>query len=90
MKRRGWQWFGGVQVVGICCSLIPGLSFFRYFGGLLLLPGSLLPWLESELMKDPVSSHGTGSQVVILIAALVVNALTWRSVAQVLREQGLT
>jgi hypothetical protein len=87
MTRKGWLWFAGVQVVGIGCALIVTPSFFK--GGFLLLPGSLLPWMETEIMKNPGLSSGAG-EVLVLIAAIVVNALSWRSAAKILREQGLT
>lgn len=87
MKRRGWLWFGGVQVAGICVSLIGTSSVFEYVGGFLLLPGSLLPWLQTEFLHEPpVASRGVAYQMLVLIAAIIVNAFTWRSTAQALNE----
>jgi hypothetical protein len=85
MKRTGWLWFGGVQAVGICCSLIATPPLFQYFGAFLLLPGSLLPWLEGEVLKHPVSA-GLVPQLTLLIVALGANALSWRSAARILND----
>jgi len=87
MKRKCWLWFGSVQAVGICCLLIPA-SFFQYVGGFLLLPGSLLPFLLNAMMREPVL-HATSFRVVVVIAGIIANALSWRSTAQIVREQGL-
>jgi len=87
VKRKGWLWFGSVQMAGICL-LTPAPAFFRFVGGFLLLLGSLLPLLLSATMREP-ALHSTSFQVLVLIGGIIVNALSWRSVAKVVREQGL-
>src|SRR5262249_10819921 len=88
MKRKGWLWFGSVQAAGICCLLIPA-SFLQYVGGFLLLPGSLVPFLLSATMREPVL-HATSFKAAAGIAGIMVTALSWRSTAQIVRDQGLT
>jgi hypothetical protein len=87
MRRKGWLWFGSVQMAGVCL-LTPAPSFVHYVGGFLLLPGSLLPLLLSATMKEP-ALYSTSFQLLVLIGGIIVNALSWRSVAKVVREQGL-
>jgi hypothetical protein len=77
MTRKGWLWFGSIQAVGICCTFISSASFMHYLGGFLLLPGSLLPLgLEMTSTRAPMG--------IVLVGAIIVNALSWRSTAKIL------
>jgi hypothetical protein len=87
MKSGGWLWFGGIQMAGICLCLISTPSLFRDVGLFLLLPGSLLPWLQTESLNEPpVASRGIAYQVLLLVGIIIVNALSWRSTARILKE----
>jgi hypothetical protein len=83
MKRRGWLWFTVVQAAGVCCLLMPPTAA-QYVGGFFLLPGSLLPSLLSATGEDV--AFGPAFKIVVSIAAIMLNAVAWRSAAQILEQ----